>query len=222
MKNRFILFLCLLMQSAAFAQLENIPLITVYGEARVKVKPDYVILGIKIRKKINTNSSEGITALELFKTEDTKIRLFGFDQKNMTETIIQPDSGSYIKEVFITITDLSSLDKYLLELNKLGFKNFIYLDYRLKEYGTYKAQAKREAIASAKKKATLLAAEVGQTIGKAHRIEELNTEDYTWYDMQNENSPEHITFKLGADGYVIEPGYLTLTSKMKVSFDLIK
>lgn len=222
MKNQFILFLCVVIQCSAFSQLENMPLVTVYGEARVKVKPDQVILGIKIRKKIVINSTEGTTALELFKTEDTKIRLFGFDPKNMTETLIQPDSGSYIKEVFITITDLTTLDKYLLELNKLGFKDFIYLDYRLKDYNTYKTQAKKEAIASARKKATLLAAEVGQTIGKAHRIEELSTEDYNWYNLQNETNPEQITFKLGADGYIIEPGYLTLTSKIKVSFDLIK
>ncbi len=31
-----------------------------------------------------------------------------------------------------------------------------------------------------------------------------------------------VTFKEGADEYVIEPGYIVITSKIQVSFDLIK
>ncbi len=222
MKHVFFVILYFILPLVTAAQIENIPLITVYGEGRVKVKPDHVVIGIRIKKQIPSNSAEGTTALEIFKTDDTRIRLFGFDQKNMSETVVQEDDGSYIKEVFITINDLNTLDKYLLELYKLGFKDYIYMDYRIKEYITYKNQAKREAVSSARKKATLLAGEVGQAIGKAHRIEELTPEDYNWYDLHNDRGLERITFKLGADGYLIEPGFLVLTSKVKVSFDLLK
>jgi uncharacterized protein YggE len=222
MKGLLTFLLFLLLQIAVFAQLENIPLITVYGEASIKIKPDYVIIGIKLKKQLPTSEVERSTALEIFKAEDTKIRLFGFDAKNISETVIQVDSGVYFKEVFLTITDLNALDKYLLELNSLGFTKYIYLDYRVKDYAAYKMQVKKEAINSARKKAVVLAAELGQTIGKAHIIEELAPEDYNWFAIHDRKHLENITFKLGADGYVIEPGFLTLNSKIKVSFDLPK
>lgn len=222
MKKKALLLFLIFLRMSSVAQLENIPLVTVYGESKIKVKPDHVILGIKILKRLPSSMTESSTALEIFKTEDTKIRLFGFDPKNMSETIIQADSGTYIKEVFITINDLNTLDKYLLELNKLGFRDYIYMDYRVKELGAYKNQARREAMNSAKKKAAALAAEVGQNVGKAHRIDELNSEDYNWYTVHEDNHLERVTFKLGADGYAIEPGFLVLTARVRVSFDLIK
>src|ERR1035437_5698429 len=219
MRIRITLFALFLIRNCVFAQLENIPLVTVFGESTVKVKPDYVILGIKIKKEIRLNSAPNNTVFEIFKTEDTKIRLFGFDDKNISESLIQVDGSVYVKEVYITINDLNSLDKYLLELYKLGFKDYIYLDYRVKNFSDYKDQARKEAIYSAKTKATLIATELGQTIGKAHTVEEINNENYNWYNIHNNVNLENITFKLGADGYIVEPGFLIITSKIKVSFD---
>jgi uncharacterized protein YggE len=222
MKRSVVIFIFFISRIVSFGQLENIPLVTVFGEASVKVKPDYAVIGIKIRKQLPSGSVESSTALEIFKSEDTKIRLFGFDAKNSSETVIQMDSTMYVKEVFITVNDLNLLDKYLLELNKLGFKDFIYLDYRVRELLTYKNQARREAINAAKKKATILAAEVGQTIGKVHRIEEEKSEDFNWFNIHNTKGLENIPAKLGADSYAIEPGFIVFTARIKVSFDLMK
>lgn len=208
--------------SNAFAQFDNVPLVSVYGESVVKAKPDYVIIGIKISKDLKLNTTGSINTFEIFKEEDTKIRLFGFDEKNISESLIQIDKGIYVKEVFITINDLSSLDKYLLELYKLGFKDYVYLDYRLKNFVNYKNQAKREAISAAKKEAFSMAFEVGQTIGKANSIKEIDHEDYNWYNIHNASGLENIPYKLGAEGYMIEPGYITITSRVQVSFDLQK
>ena len=67
-----------------------------------------------------------------------------------------------------------------------------------------------------------MATELGQIIGKAHTVEEINNENYNWYNIDHVNKTENITFKLGSDNYQIEPGYLTIISKVKVSFDLQK
>jgi uncharacterized protein len=206
-----------------WAQLENIPLITVYGESVIQVKPDYVLIGLKVKKKINVNNNaEARTIFEIFKKEDTKVSLFDFDEKNIYEGYIQYDSSNYIKEIFIKILDLNKLDKYLLEIYQLGFKDIIYVDYRITNLNEYKNKARIDAINSAKKKATLLANELGQMIGKAHNIEEIFMEEYNWYNIHNSKNKENLTFKLGADNYLIEPGYITITSKIKVSFDLQK
>lgn len=222
MKNLITLFAFALLSNCVSAQLQNIPLITVFGESAVKVKPDYVIVGVKVKKDIRLPSNGNVPAFEIFKDEDTKIRLFGFDNKNISESVIEADSSAYVKEVFFTINDLNDLDKYLLELYKLGFKNYIYLDYRVKDYTGLKNQARKEAMTVAKKKATLLANELGQAIGKAHTIEELEHEDYNWYNIHDKDGLENITFTQGANGYMIEPGFIIITSKIQVSFDLQK
>ena len=78
------------------------------------------------------------------------------------------------------------------------------------------------AIAAAKRKASLMANELGQTIGKAHTIEEVESQSFNWYNIDNAKNLENMTYKLGSEAYVIEPGYITIISKVKVSFDLMK
>ncbi len=219
MKNFLTLFISVI-SAVSFAQLQNIPLITVTGESVVKVSPDYVILDVRIKKQLLTNASNN-PSFEIFKEEDTKIRLFDFNEADLSKTVIQTDSSSiYYKEVFITVYDLKKLDKYLLELYNLGYRDYVYMDYRVSNYNRYKTQARKEAINAAKKKAQLLATELGQIIGKAHSIDDVYSEDYNWYNLKDKVNLEKLTFKAGADTYLIEPGYITITAKVKVSFDL--
>lgn len=213
--KKLILLIGICLVNTAFCQLQNIPLVIVTGESVVKVIPDYVILGIKIKKTLPAEPS-----FEIFKEEDTKIRLFDFNEADISRSIIQVDSSIYYKEVFITISDIKKLDKYLLELFNLGYRDYVYLDYRITNYNRYKLQAKKEAMNAARKKAQALVSELGQTLGKAHTIEELPTEDYNWYNLKDKKNSGDITFKMGSDNYVIEPGYVCVTAKVKVSFDL--
>lgn len=214
-----ILIICICFVNILWGQqLQNIPLITVTGESVVKVIPDYVILGLRIKKGLP--GTENKPSFEIFKDEDTKIRLFDFNETDMARSIIQMDSATYYKEVFITINDIKKLDKYLLELYNLGYRDYVYMDYRTSNYKRYKLQAKKEAVNAARKKAQELVAELGQTLGKAHTIEELPGEDYNWYNLNDKANSGKIMYKLGADNYLIEPGYITVTAKVKVSFDL--
>ncbi len=193
------------------------PHISVTGEAVVKVIPDYVILGIRIKKQLNGGDNK--PAFEIFKEEDTKIRLFDFNEADMSKTFIQLDSAAYYKEVFVTITDLKKLDKYLLELYTLGYRYYVYIDYRTSFYDKYKTQAREEAVADAKKKARQLSTGLFLALGKAYAVEDLNTEDYNWYSLKDKKNAGRLTYKMGGDNYLIEPGYLTITAKVRVSFN---
>jgi uncharacterized protein YggE len=214
-----ILLVFMISMNSVFAQVQPPPLITVTGESVVKVTPNYVILGIRIKKQL-TPGMDNKPAFEIFKEEDTKIRLFDFKEEDLSRTLIQRDSSAYYKEVFIAIYDLKKLDKYLLELYNLGYTDFIYVDYRTSFYERYKTEAHEAAMADAKKKAQLLATQLGQTIGKAYTIEETGSEDYNWYSLKDKLNAQKITFKTGTDHYVIEPGYITITSRIRVSFML--
>lgn len=194
------------------------PHIRVTGEAVVKVIPDYVVLGIRIKKQLN--GADNKPAFEIFKEEDTKIRLFDFNEADMSKTFIQLDSAAYYKEVFVTITDLKKLDKYLLELYTLGYRDYIYIDYRTSLYDKYKTQAREEAMADAKKKAKQLSLGLFLALGKAYAVEELNTEDYNWYNLKDKKNAGKLTYKMGSDNYLIEPGYITVTARVNVSFYL--
>lgn len=194
------------------------PHIRVTGEAVVKVIPDYVILGIRIKKQLNNTDNK--PAFEIFKEEDTKIRLFDFNEADMSKTFIQLDSAAYYKEVFVTITDLKKLDKYLLELYTLGYRDYIYIDYRTSLYEKYKTQAREEAMADAKKKAKQLSLGLFLALGKAYAVEELNTEDYNWYNLKDKKNAGKLTYKMGSDNYLIEPGYITVISRLQVSFNV--
>lgn len=194
------------------------PHIRVTGEAVVKVIPDYVILGIRIKKQLNSGDNK--PAFEIFKEEDTKIRLFDFNEADMSKTFIQLDSAAYYKEVFVTITDLKKLDKYLLELYTLGYRDYIYIDYRTSLYDKYKTQAREEAMADAKKKAKQVSFGLFLGLGKAYAVEELNTEDYNWYNLKDKKNAGKLTYKMGSDNYLIEPGYITVISRLQVSFSV--
>ena len=151
-----LMMLNVLVCNSIFGQLANIPLMTVYGESVIKVKPDYVILGLKIKKDRYTNNKEKFcSAFEVFCKNDSKIKLFDFDEKNLSESLIQIDSTFYYKEVFIKIMDLNKLDNYLLELHNLGYNDYIYFDYRITNLNDYKNQARIAAVNSAKKKAPM-------------------------------------------------------------------
>jgi len=222
MKGIVVLLFLVSVTCSTFAQLQNIPLVTAIGESVVKVKPDYAVAVIKVKKSMNISSLTTAATFRIFEENDTRVQLFGFDDKNIDFSLIQADSLVYVKEIIITINDLQNLDKYLLEIQKLGYKDLIYLDYRVKDLAAHKDQARKNAIASAKRKAILLASELGQSIGKAHTIEELESQSFNWYNIDNAKNLENMTYKLGSEAYVIEPGYITIISKVKVSFDLMK
>jgi uncharacterized protein YggE len=212
----------LLITHVTFAQLQNIPLVTVEGKATLKVKPDYVVLGFKVYREIRLNATGEPTGFEIFKSEDTKIKLFDFEDKDIAESCIRVENAVYVKEVFITINDLSRMDKILLDLYRLGYKKYHYFDYRVKDLTSIKYQAKVKAINSARVKAALLAKELGQAIGKAHLIEEVAYQTNNWYTLNKGEELENSTYKQDADDYLIEPGYIVITAKIKVSFDLLK
>jgi len=218
MKKLIILLLSLSFWQLIIAQLENIPLVTVTGEATIKAKPDYAILALKVYKTIKPE--ESIRYLEIFKDEDTKIRIFAFDENDIEVSFVQKEGSTYVKEVFITVNDMEKLDKVLLELNKLRFTQFHFFEYRLKNLPIYKNKARLQAIKFAKVKASAMAESLGQKIGKAHTIEEIDYENYNWYNTKNRIW--YLSERLDADDYMIFPGYISITSKVKIGFDLVK
>lgn len=213
--KRYLFYVILLLSThLTFAQVENIPLLTVYGEGIVKVMPDQAIISLEVNKEVYNTPNASSPSLEIFKDEDTRIRLFDFDDNNIVEGVIQPNGDVYKKEIFITVNDLSKLDRYLLELRKKGFRNINFIDYRVRDINKFQNRALKKALDAAIQKAKILQ----QPVGNIHTVEEIEQQTYNWYNPQLKN----IILSDNFDMNNINPGHLTFISKIKVAYDLKK
>jgi uncharacterized protein YggE len=128
----------------------------------------------------------------------------------------------YVKDIFITVKNTEKLDEILFELNKLGLTNYRYVEYRVNNLKELKDRAKVEAIKIAREKAIKMAAAIGQSIGSAHTIEELDTPNYNWYDIAEKTKENNFAATLNSNDYLFDPGYIVVLSKVKICFELLK
>ncbi|OFX83093.1 MAG: hypothetical protein A2W99_13345 [Bacteroidetes bacterium GWF2_33_16] len=204
------------------AQLENIPLITVTGQAVENILPDEIILRVKITKPLTFAQLQNMRVFNLFDTEDTQVKFIGTNDSEILKSIILVKNSKQIeliKELYIYIHDISKYTDILIKLYNLGFENISIIDIRTTKLDEYKERAYSSAIKNAWNKAAMFAASLGQTIGKAHTIEEIPQpidnlyKDYLLmpYDTAT------ITY-----GLYKMPGTIHIPVKVKVSFDLVK
>lgn len=221
----FIIILCLISLNTN-AQLENIPLITVTGEAIETVIPDEIILQIDIIKPFTYNQLQNMRIFNFFDSEDTQVKFIGTNNNEVDQSIVlvnKTNKIELIKEVYITINDLSKYTDVLLKLYNLGFENISMVDVQTSKLKELKKQAYTNALANAHEKAVLLASSLGQNIGKAHTIEEIPQAIQNWYsEYLSTPYPTDSTFMQTVDFYKQIPGKIVVPVKVKVSFDLVK
>jgi uncharacterized protein YggE len=214
--------LLLFVLTTVFAQnhCPDLPLVTVVGRAAVQAVPNRAIVTVQVEKQIAIASLNSISDAFLFAKEDIDIRVV--DEKNLRHTLpeLQVGNGSVVlvKYFVVTLTDLSTLQKLMVELVKKGFTQIESVRYRVDNLEALKAQADKAALEQASVKANLYAAEIGQAIGSVHRIVELEGTAVNWYDKEMKRSPAELSNEV----YIVSPGFLTVSSNLQVSFDLLK
>ncbi len=208
-----------------FAQLENIPLLTVTGESVIKAKPEQIIMKVNTNKKLNLNDLRNLTTFNKFEAVEIKIKVILDDEDELIVSIdklLNIGEELYIeREFYITINDPKEYPNVILQVLNSGFKNISVIDFRVNDPAKYKEQALIIATRNAKDKAQILANEIGQKIGAIHLIEEIQVPLYNWYTNPMYVDSILINNEI-VDFYLIEPGYITFPAKVKLSFDLIK
>lgn len=206
----------------SFSQLDNLPLVTVTGEGIVSQKPDRVLIGIVFTKELESQADRLNQLTRIFEPADTKIRIFGLNGQENEEGWIRIQWGKtlvYSKEVFIELTDIGKLDQILLEIRKQKLQ-LSFVEYQVSNQSQLCSEARKKAVEAARKKATELAQQLGQSIGKAHDIEEIGVENINWYSLQKEEIDK--INRRTSDEYQVIPSEHVICSKVKVCFDLIK
>ena len=235
-----VLLFVLLYSARASSQQES-RLITVTGEAEVRVIPDEVVLTIGIEtsdKNLltakNQNDQRAKEVLSLTKK-------FQFDPKHVqTDHIsIEPRYksdyekkeflGYFVKKTVVyTLKDISKFEDLLSDVLLLG-ANYVHgIDFRTTELRKHRDQARLLAIKAAKEKAMDMAGALGQKIGRAQSIREDNVGWWSWYNSRwgsrNANAMTQNVIQSDASPSSeygsIAPGMIDVTTRVTVSFEL--
>jgi hypothetical protein len=229
--------LAICLTSAAFAQQQREqppPLITVTGDAEVRVVPDEVVFDLTVQtlnrdlRVAKTQTDERLKkTLELTRkykiapadvqTDYVRLepRYRGNDE---TRTLV---GYSVRKDLVFTLRDASQAEELLSEVIEAGITRINSINFRSSQLRKHRDQARALAIKAAQEKATALAAEIGQKIGKAYSIEEESTGGNfrAGLPLQNITSSVESTETSASEG-TLALGQIKVNARVTVRFFL--
>jgi len=239
-----LVFVIALTASTAIAQnAVDRPLITVSGQAEMRVPPDEVVFTLEVEsvdkdvmaaKKKTDESVKQVFRLakdNKVNTDDVQTSYISVEPKYNTDDLEYGGERRGVKRVFIgyavsktiaiRLKDISRFDPLLSDVLKAGVTKVSNVEFRDSQIRKHRDQARAMAIRAAQEKANLLAREIGQTIGPAHSITEGVANRYPSQSMM-QNSTSVISGDLSAaeSESAIAPGLISVTAQVTVSFQL--
>lgn len=230
MKRSAVCIALLVLGGLAFAQ-DKLPprVVRVTGTAEVKAVPDRAQIELGVAKQ-NVSASVAkqaadATARQILAT----LRANGVDAKDVQTTFLslQPQFNyrrgmrmSYFvatQTMTITVRDLTKLDVLLEALVKAGGNRIDSIQYEISEIRKYRDQARELAVKAAREKAMALAKALGQDIGSAYAIDEVQEPSYGYSGLAN------VAFETktrALSGPSTAPGQNTVSASVVVMFDL--
>lgn len=239
MKTIFLLVILAVAAFPAFAQ-NNVepPLITVTGQAEVRVPPDEVLFTLAVENvdrdmlvanKKTDDSVKQILAIARkhnVKPEDVQTSQISVQPKYNTDDM-EYEARRGVKRVLIgyqvsktmavRLREIARFDALLADILKAGITRLSNLEFRDSQLRKHRDEARRMAIRAAQEKARLLAGEIGQSIGPAYSITE------TTRDFAPRSTMQNAVSEIGdaADSEsTLAPGTLSVTAQVTVRFRL--
>ena len=123
------------------------------------------------------------------------------------------------KSIAIILRDVSKAELLLADIFKTGITSIDNVEFRTTEIRKFKDQARAMAIRAAQEKASALAKEIGQSIGKAYSISEEGPDNSA---ASNSNSFRSLGAggSYSAEESTIALGQISITARVVVSFEL--
>lgn len=224
-----LLFAFTLLQAQAQQQ-QLPPLISVSGVGEVRVQPTEVVvnLGVETREK----------TLEAARTETDKkaaaiisyLKKQGVEAKDIQTSYVtlQPmhNGGEYgrtspdfylaQKNMTVTIKKLNRFDEILSGIYGVGVNHVHGVNFQVADLDKYKAEARKKAVADAKRKASALTAELDAKVGRVYAIQEGGNGGGP-RPMYKAAMMESVGYD-GAGGPSIAGGEVVVTENVSVSF----
>ncbi|MXV49351.1 DUF541 domain-containing protein [Pedobacter sp. HMF7647] len=163
--------------------------IEVTGTAETEVTPDIIYVAVSLKEYFKDNANKKKVSIdELERQLQTAVLNAGISKENFTINNVssytdywnKKKDPNYLasKQYRIKITDLT---KYNQIINSVDSKGIAYTNIESYDYSkieSLKKDLKIKALQAAKDKATYLASAVGDQVGKALEIQEINNESY--------------------------------------------
>lgn len=234
----FILIFGLLFINTLWAQDNCQPrLITVTGDAQVKVMPDEVDLimavetrdkDLKIAKSQNDEYVKKVLAISKeykIDPKDIQTSHISIQPRYQNYNTRKEDFIGYFvrKSIVLTLKDTSKFEPLLSSVLEAGVNYINNIQFRTSELRKYREQARSMAIKAALDKANNLAKELGQKVGRPYKIDEAQPEYWSPYfqrSTQNQVVSEGDTGEVELGGSSIALGQITVNAKITVSFEL--
>ncbi|HXI62184.1 MAG TPA: SIMPL domain-containing protein [Pyrinomonadaceae bacterium] len=219
----------------------NPPLITVSGQAEVRVQPDEVVftLGVEsvdsdmlaAQKRTDDAVKQvlSIARANNIKPEDVQTSYISIQPKYNTDDLeygqrqnVKREFVGYqvSKTIAVTLRDISRFDSLLSDVLKAGVTRLSNVEFRDSKIRQHKDQARAMAIKAAQEKAKLLAGQIGQSIGPAYSITESGVVPYLAANVSQNRMDNFIGGASDAEN-AIAPGTISVSAQVTVSFRLM-
>jgi len=204
-------------------------LVSVTGTAEVNVAPDEVALSLGIDSQDKDLSAAKAQHDRRMKELLADAQAAGVDQKDIQTSTLemrpQYSGGKVPKFLYyevsqtiqLTLKDLSKYEALVTKLVVADVTRINSVDFRVAETRKFRDEARQKAVQAAKEKATAMAAELGQTIGKPWEIAEDIPDVFSTQYMANSVSNRQ---RLAQEESTVAPGQVTISATVHVSFQL--
>ncbi len=210
-----------------FAQNSNSRTVSVTGEGTVKVIPDEVVIKSRIEhegddavavKKQNDAIVDQI--IKYLKSQGISEKDIQTDYMNLDKRYKNYDEGTFFyasnQAISITLHDLKNYEVIMKGLLENGLNRIDGVQFKSSEREKYEAEARKEAVLDAKKKADELLSPLGLRVGKPVSISEnQSSPNFPMYRMNN-----MAEMKAGDSSETIAPGELEIKISVNASFDI--
>ncbi len=188
MKKLFSILLLTLFASATFAQnIDQRRKIEVNGTAEQEVTPDIIYLSISLKEYFKDNNTKNRVNLETLEQQLLKgLSTYGIPKENLTVENVSSYSVTpskkknpeflESKQYRLKVSNVNYLNLLLDEIDKKGVQQTGISSYDYSKIEALKKDLKIKALQAAKEKATYLANTLGDQVGKALEVQEINNE----------------------------------------------
>ena len=211
------------------------PLITVTGQAEVMAVPDEVVFNLNastvdknllmaqqktdevVRNVLELARKYGIPATQVQTGYISLQARYSDEAATRQPRVFIGYAAS--KSIAIILRDVSKAETLLSEVFRTGITRINSVDFRTTQNRKLKDQARLLAVKAAHEKARAIAGEIGQSIGKAYSITEVEHRPYAGYSS---NVVDGLTSggSFSEEPSPIALGQISITARVLVSFEL--
>lgn len=190
MKNIIAAALLSVFTLSAFSQnIDTRRKIEVNGSAEAEVTPDIIYIGMSLKEYFkDSNNKKKVEIEDLERQLQTAVLSAGIPQENFTINNISSYNNWWEKkknteflarkQYRIKVTDLSKFNEIMSAVDPKGIEYSNIESYDYSKIESLKKDLKIKALQAAKEKAAYLASSIGENLGGAINIQEINNEYY--------------------------------------------